>query len=80
MYNEGDPVKVKKDGEWIAATFGEVAEGQPKHIDHPGVNLGAGYEVDQAWVIYQEGDLAGTGGLHAINEEIRPGDFEPEAD
>lgn len=78
MYTDGQLVKVKNpDGPgWIAAKYCEVAEDQPEHIDHPGVNDGKGYEVDQAWVIYQEGGREGTTGLHPINEEIRPADFE----
>ena len=49
----------------------------PKHIDHPGINEGTGYDIDQAWVIYQEGDREGTTGLHPIDTEMRPEDFDP---
>jgi len=79
MYEPGQMVKVKDPQRtgWLRAKFGEVAVDQPKHIDHPGLNAGAGYDVDQAWVTYEDGELAGTSGLHPINEEIRPADWEP---
>ena len=82
MYSEGQFVKVKDPdgGGWIAAKYCEVDENQPRHIDNLGVNNGRGYESPQAWVIYQEGDREGTTGLHPINEEIRPEDFEPNSD
>lgn len=82
MYHEGQPVEVKNpDGPgWIRAKFCEVAEHRPKHIEHPGVNRGEGYMSDQAWVIYKQGDRDGTTGLHPINEEIRPADFEQDSE
>ena len=52
----------------------EVAEGQPRHIDNPGVNDGKGYDADQFWVQYLEGDLEGTTGLHIMAEIRRPQD------
>jgi hypothetical protein len=73
MYSEGQPIKVKKAGKWVRATFGEVAPDQPKRVDNAGVNAGRGYAVDQAWVVYEDG----TSGLHPIVEEIRPADYEP---
>ncbi len=81
MFTQGQRVRVTNpDGPgWMGATFCEVAENQPKRIENPGVNEGAGYLSDQAWVIYQEGDREGTTGLHPINEEIRPADFEPDS-
>jgi hypothetical protein len=82
VFSEGERVKVKNpDGAgWIVAEYRELAESQPKHIDNPGVNDGRGYESDQAWVVYREGDREGTSGLHPIREEIRPEDFEPDSD
>lgn len=78
VYAEGQRVQVKNpDGPgWIVAKYGEAAPDQPKWIANPGVNPGVegggGYWVDQAWVVYQEGDREGTSGLHPINKEIRP--------
>jgi hypothetical protein len=73
MFSAGERVQVKDpDGPgWIAAEFHEVAEGQPRHVDHPGINDGRGYDPDQFWVTYLEGDRRGTTGLHTM-VEIRP--------
>jgi hypothetical protein len=57
MFTKGDRVAVTRDGSnWVAATFLEVAEDQPRHIDNRGVNEGDGYYADQFWVQYEEGD------------------------
>lgn len=74
MYAEGERIEVQDpDGSgWIAATFREVAEGKSRHIDDPGVNNGAGYDADQAWVTYEEGKCEGMTGLHTFFEMRRP--------
>lgn len=76
MFTEGDHVEVTRDGgsNWIAAKFLEVDQDQPRHIDNPGVNDGKGYDADQFWVQYLEGDLEATTGLHIMAEIRRPQD------
>jgi hypothetical protein len=61
VFDERQGVQVKdRDGPgWIAATFGEVDPSQAKLIENPGIGDG-GHKADLPWVIYQEGDRAGT--------------------
>jgi hypothetical protein len=70
LSTEGEPIEVKDpDGQgWIAAKFVGIAEGEPRHIDHLGVNGGEGYDADQYRVMYLEGDRDGTFGLHVLSE------------
>jgi hypothetical protein len=75
MFHDGDRVEVRnRDGPgWIAAAFVGVAIGEPRHIDHPGINAGRGYEADQMRVMYLEGEREGSFGLHISSEIRRPG-------
>lgn len=83
MFTEGQLVKVENPHGtgWITAKFAEVAPDHPTWIEQRGVNPEGdppgGYWRDQAWVIYQEGDLVGTSGLHRV-DKIRPADYAPE--
>lgn len=75
MFDEGEHVEVRDpDGTgWVAAKFGYLADDHPpRHVDHPGINEGRGYDEPQYWVVYQEGDRDGTPGLHILSEIRRP--------
>jgi hypothetical protein len=69
VFGEGQRVKVKNpEGPgWIPAEFREVTERQ-------------GDEPDQAWVVYQEGALEGTTGLHPIIGGIVPEGYDFDSD
>jgi hypothetical protein len=74
MFKDGDPIEVKVGTQWIAAKFGYLAEDEPpRHIDHPGINEGRGYDVAKYWVVYQEGERDGTPGRHILSEIRHPG-------
>lgn len=71
MFSKGDRVEVTDpadESRWIAAKFIGVAVGEPRHIEHEGVNEGRGYDADQFRVMYLEGDRDGTLGLHIMSE------------
>jgi hypothetical protein len=81
MFARGERVEVRDhDGRgWISAEFVGVAVGEPRHIDHAGINEGVGYDVDQFRVMYLEGDRDGMFGLHIISEIRRAGEGRMEA-